>query len=400
MSRVLFVVPPLVGHVNPTVALGGELAERGHEVVWAGLPEVVGPLLPEGARLERVVGSMSAEDFARLQDAARGLRGAAALRFLWEDFLVPYARATAPELVALVDRWTPDVVVVDQQAVGGAAVARHRGLRWITSATTSAELTDPLAGLPKVDAWVRRQLVDLQLDLGVDPRVAATGDLRFSDELVLAFTSEALVGPDLEVPGGRDRVRFVGPSLGGRPDPAGEDWSWIEPDRPLVLASLGTVNAEVGERFFAVVVEALAGTDVQVVVVAPPALVRVPPGVDNVVVREWVPQLALLARADAVISHGGHNTVCEALSFGLPLVLAPVRDDQPIVADQVVRAGAGVRVRFGRVRAPELRDAVDVALASPDLRAAAGRVGASLLAAGGAVAAAEAVESILEVPVP
>ena len=53
------------------------------------------------------------------------------------------------------------------------------------------------------------------------------------------------------------------------------------------------------------------------------------------------------ARADAApgrgVTHGGHNTVCEALAHGLPLVVAPIRDDQPTVAAQVVQAGAGVR---------------------------------------------------------
>src|SRR5690606_4128413 len=48
VSRVLFVVPPLVGHVNPTVPLGLELGRRGHDVAWAGLPTVVDRLLPEG----------------------------------------------------------------------------------------------------------------------------------------------------------------------------------------------------------------------------------------------------------------------------------------------------------------------------------------------------------------
>lgn len=44
MSRFLFVVPPLVGHVNPAVGVAAELAARGHRIAWAGLPEVIGPL--------------------------------------------------------------------------------------------------------------------------------------------------------------------------------------------------------------------------------------------------------------------------------------------------------------------------------------------------------------------
>ena len=50
MSRVLIVVPPLTGHVNPTIGVGLELTARGHDVRWAGLAGVVDRLLPEGAR--------------------------------------------------------------------------------------------------------------------------------------------------------------------------------------------------------------------------------------------------------------------------------------------------------------------------------------------------------------
>jgi UDP:flavonoid glycosyltransferase YjiC (YdhE family) len=94
------------------------------------------------------------------------------------------------------------------------------------------------------------------------------------------------------------------------------------------------------------------------------------------------------------VSHAGHNTVCESLAHGLPLVVAPIRDDQPIVAQQVVDAGAGIRVKFGRVRAPELRSAVTALLDDETYRAAAQRIRASFAAAGGAAAAADRLEKL------
>jgi MGT family glycosyltransferase len=392
VSTVLVVVPPLTGHVNPTIALGAELTRRGHDVAWAGLPGVVDELLPPGAAFVPVVGAFGRDELTRLQATSRGLRGPEALKFLWEDFIVPYARATAGELLAAVERLAPDVLVVDQQAVAGAVVARLTGTAWVTSATTSAELTDPLAGLPRVDAWVRRQLVDLQVELGVDPARAAEGDLRFSDRLVVAFTTRALCTP---APGLDDRVRFVGPALGPRPAGADFPWDWLD-DRPGVLVSLGTVNAADGGRFFATAVEALAGEPLQAVLVAPEAIARlVPDHVDNILVAERVPQLALLPHLAAVVSHGGHNTVCEALAHGLPLVLAPIRDDQPIVAEQVVQAGAGRRVRYGRVRPAELREAVHAAVSDPELRRGAEIVRESFARAGGAPDAAAAVEGLM-----
>ncbi len=47
MSRFLFVVPPLYGHINPTVPVGLELTKRGHDVAWVGV-EGVEDMLPEG----------------------------------------------------------------------------------------------------------------------------------------------------------------------------------------------------------------------------------------------------------------------------------------------------------------------------------------------------------------
>src|SRR5947209_7674297 len=50
-ARLLFVVPPLAGHVNPTVALGAALSARGHAVAWAGAELFVRPLIGPDAVL-------------------------------------------------------------------------------------------------------------------------------------------------------------------------------------------------------------------------------------------------------------------------------------------------------------------------------------------------------------
>ncbi|WP_338067418.1 glycosyltransferase, partial [Crossiella equi] len=86
--------------------------------------------------------------------------------------------------------------------------------------------------------------------------------------------------------------------------------------------------------------------------------------------------------------------VCESLAQGLPLVVAPIRDDQPIIANQVVEAGAGRRVRFGRVGPAELRESILDVLGFPGYRAAAERIRASFADAGGTAAAADRVEAL------
>ena len=388
MTRFLFVVPPFTGHVNPTVPVAKFLAERGHEVAWCGLPGTVEHLLPAGATFLPATSQEVADHVAAAGERRPDLRGAAAFKFLQEEVLLPLAGAMVDGVDAAVDQFGPDVLVVDQQALAGAVVARRRGLVWATSATTSGELVDPLEGLPLVAAAMHRLRVDLQVAHGIPVDQAEVGDLRLSPHLVVAYTTEALTGPvSLDVP-----VAFVGPSTLGRPDTDDFDWDLLAPDTPTVLVSLGTLNAEVGGRFFTAAAEACRDQPWQAVFVAPPELVPDPP--PNVVVRTRIPQLAVLARCDAVVSHAGHNTVCESLAAGLPLVVAPIRDDQPVVADQVVNAGAGVRVKFTRVRAEALREVIHHALTDPDLRSAARRIADSFTTAGGAPAAADALESL------
>ncbi len=291
-----------------------------------------------------------------------------------------------PGVAAAGDEFTPDVMVVDQQALAGALVARRRGLRWATSATTPAELTDQYSTLPALGEWARQRVADLQPERSRSSSV----DLRFSDHLVLAFTTLALVGNVCALP---DHYVFVGPAIGRRAGGGQFPHAWLDPCREHLLVSLGTVNPAVGQRFFATAVEAFEplADRLQAILVAPPNLVDPPP--DHVLVREFVPQLELLPHLHAVVSHGGHNTVCEALAHGLPLVVAPIRDDQPVIAKQVVAAGAGIRVHFGRVGAGELREAVTTVLDDPCYRIAAQRVQASF-AAGGAVLAADYLEKL------
>ncbi|WP_131745902.1 glycosyltransferase [Frankia sp. Cppng1_Ct_nod] len=394
MSRFLFVVPPLTGHVNPAVGIAGELAERGHEVALAGHASVIGPLLPPGLTLLPLGGELSDADRAAVEEKSKKLRGPASLKFLWEDFLIPLAVSMVGEVEAKVDEFAPDVLVVDQQAVGAALVARRRGLPWATLATTSAELDDPYEVLTGIGQWVVDTLRDFQRFQGVPESEACDGDLRFSDQLTLVCSVPRMLRT-VDFP---DHYVFVGAPAGWRRPAPGFPWDWLDPDREHVLVSLGTVTRESGGRFLRVAVEALEplAHRLQAVVVAPPGLLgdvpgHLPGGVvpDHVLVRPYVPQVELMAKLSAVVSHGGNNTVCEALAHGVPLVVAPVRDDQPIIGEQVVRGGAGLRVRFGRVTAPALRESIIAVLDEPCYRQAAGLLRRDFAAAGGVVAAAD-----------
>lgn len=385
MSRFLFVVPPLAGHINPTVAVAAALRATGHEVAWAGRPEVVGALAGPGAR----VYPCGIPDAAAAPARTEQVRGPAALKLLWQSFLIPLAEAMAAGVRRAVDDFAPDVLVADQQALAGALIADAADLPWATSATTSAELTDPLGDLPLVAGWVAGQLAGLRARLGL-PAVREAADPRFSPHLILVFSTEELTGA-VDARGGA--VRMVGPALATRPA-IDFPWEWLLPGQPTVLISLGTVSAESGGRFLDACRAAMHQRPGLAAVLVDPLGGDRPPG-GNVLTRARVPQLELLPHLRAVICHAGHNTVCESLWHGVPLVVAPIRDDQPIVAQQVTGAGAGVRLRFARAGADQIGAALDRVLADPAYARDARRIGASFRAAGGAGAAARALLTLV-----
>jgi MGT family glycosyltransferase len=221
--------------------------------------------------------------------------------------------------------------------------------------------------------------------------VAHPVDLRFSDRLVIAYSSLELLAPPQPPP---PHIAFVGPAFGDRGEPVPFDWDWLDPARRHVMITVGTVNQDAAERFFRVAIEAVASLadSVQAVINARSFEIELPP---NVRLAERIPQLQLLPHLDAVVCHGGHNTTCETLAHGVPLVVAPIRDDQPAVASQVTAAGAGVRVKFGRVTADELRAAILEVLEDSRYAAGADRIRKSFEAAGGADVAAARLEELL-----
>jgi MGT family glycosyltransferase len=202
---------------------------------------------------------------------------------------------------------------------------------------------------------------------------------------VITFTTEALAGGGGIPP----QVRFVGPALAPRAA-SGPPFPWDLLDgRPLVVTTLGTLNAAAGGPFLAACAEAAALLHGRVQeVIADPAGVLGDGDPPTVITRPYLPVQRLLDRAAVVICHGGHNTVCEALAHGVPLVVAPIRDDQPVIAAQVSEAGVGIRLRFGRTTPGIVRDAVAEVLDRPGFAERASAVKASFDAAGSGQAAA------------
>jgi len=390
MARILIVVPPLTGHINPALSVAAELLELGHEVRWAVHGQLAQGLLPATAQcLDLPID----KDFMHgLEEKSQRVRGLASVQFLYQDFCLPLARLTLAPLEAMVRSYAPDIMLCDHQMIAGGLVADKLQIPWLTLATTSASILKA-SQVDVVERWLVAQLHELQLDYGVTTPVARPD---FSAHGVIVFSALELVGEGQTLQPAR--YHFVGPALTHRPQQIAFPWSQLDPGRQKVLISLGTVSRDRGLRFYEVLMEALADLPQQFVMVAPELLCEDAP--ENFIIQPRVPQLALLPQMTAVICHAGHNTVCESLSHGLPLIVAPIRDDQPVVAQQVVNAGAGLYLRYGKVSVAKARDTVLELLTQDHYRQAAERLAVALRRLGGARQAAQVVETTLMAATP
>jgi zeaxanthin glucosyltransferase len=375
MSRFLFVVPPLTGHLNPALAVSRALSGRGHEVAWVGPESFLRPVIGPDATIYRTG-----------MRTYRGLRdtGTTPEQAFLEGYVLPLARFVIKAVDQAVEEFQPDVLAVDQHAIAGALVALRRDLPWAGMFASAMGIYRDRS--PEVDAWARGPLAKYCADLGlaeIDPLAVV-----YSPYLQLAFTTTAMTGP-VELP---PHALMVGPALAERLGDTPFPMDWLDPARRHVLVTVGTVNVNVGPGFYRRVIDGLDGEHMQAIVVAPPD--SVPDAPDHVLVLPHVPMLDLLPHLDAVVCHAGLNTVCEAMLHGVPLVLAPIVLDQPVTTEQIVRAGAGVRIDFDTVTPAEVGAALDTVLSEPSYREAAQRIGDSFRAAGGAPVAAQRLEAL------
>jgi UDP:flavonoid glycosyltransferase YjiC (YdhE family) len=86
----------------------------------------------------------------------------------------------------------------------------------------------------------------------------------------------------------------------------------------------------------------------------PAALGELP---DHWLVRDFLPQVAILERAALAVSHGGNNSITEALSSGVPLLVLPFSTDQFAGAAAVEDACLGEVLDPNLATSGELRSA-------------------------------------------
>jgi len=389
VSIIAFVNVAMHGHINPTLPVVAELCRRGHTVSYHTTASYASGIDAAGATSFLYAGR------------ARSLpQHPTALNML--ESLVASSQQYLPALLDDLRAIRPGVIVHGAACPWGLIAARTLEVPAVSAYTTfafDAALPSP-TGATGIGGFLARHPRDALRYLGaradLDRRYRTRGLPRLDlanihEPLNLVFTS-----PEFQPHSGRfdHTYRFVGPSLGVRP---------INPPLPggplrekVLYASLGTVYRAPISMLQALA-EALA-TEAGTVVLAtgdvsPSDLGALP---SNVIAQPFVPQPEVLSRTAVFVTHGGMNSVNEALHAGVPMLVIPQGADQPAVARRVVELGAGLSIRPEESSTATIRMQVRRLLHDSRFRMAARRLQKAQRAAGGAPRAADEIEAYMQ----
>jgi MGT family glycosyltransferase len=402
--RLLAYTSPARGHLYPIVPILTEFIARGHRASVCTLAGELAPLERMGIEclpIDPVVERVEIEDWRERSPRRAGL---SVLKTFTER-----AGGEAPDLARAIDRLDPDVLLIDVNCWGAATVAEASGLPW-------AVYSPYLLPLPSRDAppfglglspmggpigRIRDALVGRAFSMTFDraamptvnslrarhglPALAHYADLLGSPPLLLALTAEGFEYPRGDWPA---NVHLIG-AVNWAPPLVTPAWLEDMAD-PLVLVTCSTERQR-DKRLLHVALEALPAAGISVIgttAAHDPGEFRAPPG--SRVVR-FLPHEPVLERAVCVVCHGGMGITQKALAAERPVVVVPCGRDQLDTARRVESAHAGVRLSPRRLTPERLANAVRRAIG---LREGARRVSRAYTAAGGATAAADAIEAL------
>jgi MGT family glycosyltransferase len=405
MARILAYTSPARGHLYPLTPILDELRRRGHQVALRTLSSQVPLMLGRGFDARAVDPRVEAihHDDWQAPNARDGLKRSVRT-------FVARAAHDGADLRAAITEERPDAVIVDINSWGAMAAAESWGGPWAAFCPYPLPLSSrdappfgpglaPARGpLGRLRDGIARPLVSGMLErtmlpgvnatrsrMGLDPLAGADAMFRRPPAL-LYLTAEPFEYPRRDWP---ENIVMVGPCSW---DPPSERPAWLdEVTRPIVLV---TTSSEFQDdaRLVRTGLEALADEPVQVVATLPAADLPLGTVPANARIERFLPHGQVLDRAAVVVTHGGMGATQKALARGVPVCAVPFGRDQFEVARRVQVAGAGTRLPAARLTPERLRRAVREAMARTE---GARRIAEAFAAAGGPIAAADAVEDRL-----
>ncbi|MGC7102709.1 glycosyltransferase [Amycolatopsis lurida] len=400
MARVVVAASPATGHFTPMRAIAADLVQRGHDVTVTSGSQFRASAEAVGARFVPLLGAADFDgddeetNFPEILAIPPGLER---LGFgLRNTFIRPMLdqHRTVQALLSEVDG--EPVVLVHELAFVGAwpVLFGAPGIRptavigvGVAPLALSSEDTAPFGmSLPPdsspegkarnraANEAIRRVFAETQEYL--EEVLAATGatkkppfvldSMTVVPDTFLQLSIESMDYPRSDLP---ESIRYIGalPVTDDRERRFPEWWQDVLDARKVVVVTQGTVANHDLTELVQPTLDALADSDVLVVAALgrEAILERVP---SNVRVAAFIPFGTLLPHADLLVSNGGFGGVQQALSMGVPLVLAGLTEDKMEVNARAGWAGAAINLATQRPDPADIAKAVTTVLTDESYR--------------------------------
>ncbi len=412
MARIIIASTPARGHLTPLRSIAGDLVRRGHEVVVTSASVFRESVEATGARFVPLGGAADFDADAEQKEHDEKdpvppgpAKLAPDLQWLIND-PVPAQHATLQALLA--ESEEPTALVVENGFFGtwptltGAPGRRPEAVVvvGISPVTALSVDTAPFGfGLPPdaspqgrernavLNAQVRAGLSEVSAGLqrAVDEAGGGEAPFIFDGQLTLADRFLQLAPASVEYPrsDAPDVLRYIGPLPAGPVHDVALPawWSDVEEAEHVVVVTQGTAANGDLTALVQTTFDALADREDLLVVAATgrdDADELTPP--PNARVGGFIPFELLLPRAELLVTNGGYGGSLQALSHGVPLVLAGDTEDKIEGTARLAWSGAGVNLATGHPTVEAVREAVGTVLSDPRFAQGARRVQAEIAA--------------------
>ncbi|WP_063816048.1 macrolide family glycosyltransferase [Nocardia salmonicida] len=343
-AHIAMVGIPIVSHVLPSLEIIRELVARGHRVTYANDPAVTDLITATGAELIPCTSTLPVADNNWPDDPV------AAMNLFLDNALL-----ALPQLHAAYDH---DPAAQLRQ-LPGADAYQARFAQWLADCGAATTDVDDFSGLP---------------------------------DKAVALIPRAMQPHADHVDSGT--VTFVGPCFDTR-----ESAGWVRPEHAekVLLISLGSAYTHQPE-FYRQCLQAfgdLPGWHVVLQIGKHTDPHELGDIAANVEVHSWVPQRAILERADAFVTHAGMGGCGEGLLAGVPMIAVPQGAEQFMNADRLVELGVARRIDTAEATAHNLRSALNDLIGDPEVARRSAQLRTRAHAEGGTIRAADLIENML-----
>jgi UDP:flavonoid glycosyltransferase YjiC (YdhE family) len=397
--KVLLASSPIIGHVNPIIVAARVLKNAGHTVA-----------IYTGCLFREKIESAGIQFFALPEDVDFDMRdigatfpewlelsGLPQLRYGMKAAFVDSIPSQFRGLRAVLRDYPPDLIVYETSFCGilplllgppslrppcaylgisTSQLPREDGAPWgsgLPPATSAAQAEKYAAAAKDFDRELTnpvREHADRTLHaMGVEPLPAPL----FESMATLADVIVQPCVPGFEYPvREQGNVHFIGAMI---PEGAGDTPAWVKEakraGKKVILVSQGTIaNDDLG-KLLAPAIQAFGDREDFLILVTTGGkpLEMIPcPLTNNTIASRFLNFREILPDVDVLVAFASYGTVTQALSFGVPMVVAGMGEDKPEVGARVAWTESGIYLRTDKPSVKEVREAVDQILSSGKYR--------------------------------